>query len=532
MDVNEEDAAVIQILLDADDAEEGSPPVQAAKSPVPGPSVDRDAVFINLDIGDDEWFESLPEAETRFYKKNFLDGKSLEESSIVCTSCFRQINHKQAGAVMRHPHLGVPICKQCRAFYFEGDWTRDDEGYYEFCRWCANGGDLLCCDTCKNVFCKKCIKRNLGRVKVSEIEDSDNWSCLMCDTKQIWKQRSMYHSLWCYQKTIRDQEDDPEEESGPKPKKTFLDDALKDANGVLTIFKDYIEKAGQSWKKKAKDGKEEDAVKMVKKLRTIIQVTRHNLKLLDENIVSGFSNELDHLDEEDIRVSVPETESQETQDEQESQPVHNKENQDEDSNPVRPDQSRDMFEDSNDDTNHPNSSHHDQSLNEANKRAREAVLRSSSSDSESYRAQVHQEESPRKKLKTKKELDELRRKSNNADPEESEESDHSSEEDSGDEGHSSDDFTAALSPKIKKKSKVDKGTKIMYNKLNLIASKVDINSNRQLKLNLAVNLEELNEDVKDDLRAGSVRQTRKEKSFFEFMILILCRLMLVLTPIL
>ena len=166
-----------------------------------------------------------------------------------------------------------------------------------------------------------------------------------------------------------------------------------------------------------------------------------------------------------------------------------------------------MFEDnSNDDIPDP-----DQSLNEANKRAREAVLASSSSDSETYRAQHNQEESPRKKLKTKKELDELRRKSNNADPDDSEESAHSSGEDSGDEGNSSDDFTAAQSQKVKKKqSKVDKGTKLMYSKLNLIASKVDINSNRQLKLNLAVDLEELNEDVKDDLRVGSVRQSRKE----------------------
>ena len=58
---------------------------------------------------------------------------------------------------------------------------------------------------------------------------------------------------------------------------------------------------------------------------------------------------------------------------------------------------------------------------------------------------------------------------------------------------------------ILKKSKVDKGTKLLYHKLNLIASKVDINSNRQLKQRLAVNLEELNEDVKDDLKVGSVR---------------------------
>ena len=67
MDVNEEDAAVIQILLDADDdaeAEESAPLQATAKSPAPGPSIDiRDAVFINLDIGDDEWFTS---AKQRF----------------------------------------------------------------------------------------------------------------------------------------------------------------------------------------------------------------------------------------------------------------------------------------------------------------------------------------------------------------------------------------------------------------------------------------------------------------------------------
>ena len=282
---------------------------------------------------------------------------------------------------------------------------------------------------------------------------------------------------------------------------------MKDANGVLTIFSDYIEKAGQSWKKKAKDRKDEDSVKMVKKLRTIIQVTRHNLKLLDDNIVSGFSAELDHLDEDDIRVSVPETET--TQDEHESQPVHRNDVEEEECNTSNPgpDQSRDMFEDSNDDSPGQNchSNKNDESLNEANKRAREAVLRSSSSDSEDYVNQLHQEESPRKKLKTKKERDELRRKSNNADPEHSEVSDQSPEEDSEDGCNSSDDVTAAQSLNIRKKSKVDKGTKLLYHKLNLIASKVDINSNRQLKQKLAVNLEELDEDVKDDLKVGSVR---------------------------
>ena len=502
--------------ISEDDAEAVESSQTKNKSPV-----DRDAVFINLDIDDEEWFSSLPDAEKKFHKKNFLDEKSLAESTIVCTSCFRQINHKQAGAVTRHPHLGVPICKQCRSFYFEGDWTRDDEGYYEFCRWCANGGDLLCCDTCKNAFCKKCIKRNLGRVKVSEIEESEDWSCFMCDAKQIWKLRSMYHSLWCFQKTIREGDDtEMEAASGTQLTKTFFDDSLKDANVVLTTFGDYIEKVRHSWKKKANDRKEEDSVRLVKKLRTIIRITQYNLKLLDDNIVSGFSSELSHLDVDDIQVSVPETES--TQDEQESQPVHSRD--DEDTSNPGPNESRDMFEDSNDDNPH-NAINNNESLNEANKIARAAVLRSSSSDSEAHTTQQKHQESPRKKLKTKKELDELRRKSSNADPEDSDGSDDQNHiEESDDDPDSSDDFTAL---KAKKKSKIEKEAK--YSKLNLIAGKVDINSNKQLKQNLIVNMEELEKGVKDDLREGSVRQPRLSK-WEQNSYLLLSRWMLVLTP--
>ena len=82
-------------------------------------------------------------------------------------------------------------------------------------------------------------------------------------------------------------------------------------------------------------------MRLVKKLRTIIRITQYNLKLLDDNIVSGFSSELSHLDVDDIQVSVPETES--TQDEQESQPVHSRD--DEDTSNPGPNESRDMFED-------------------------------------------------------------------------------------------------------------------------------------------------------------------------------------------
>ena len=35
----------------------------------------------------------------------------------------------------------------CGEFYLTGDRaSKDEDGYDEFCLWCAQGGDLLCCD--------------------------------------------------------------------------------------------------------------------------------------------------------------------------------------------------------------------------------------------------------------------------------------------------------------------------------------------------------------------------------------------------
>ena len=67
------------------------------------------------------------------------------------------------GGVLRHPHLGVAQCDPCRKFYGDGDWPRSEDGD-EYCRFCAQGGDILLCDKCPNAFCKKCLNRNLGKL--------------------------------------------------------------------------------------------------------------------------------------------------------------------------------------------------------------------------------------------------------------------------------------------------------------------------------------------------------------------------------
>ena len=52
------------------------------------------------------------------------------------------------------------------------------------CRWCAEGGNLICCDYCSNAFCKKCILRNLGRKELSGILES-KWYCYVCSPEPL-----------------------------------------------------------------------------------------------------------------------------------------------------------------------------------------------------------------------------------------------------------------------------------------------------------------------------------------------------------
>ena len=491
--MEEEDEEAVIMVLDQDDDNEAID--------------DNEASFVNLDVSNEEWFSNLPAEELLHHKEHVLDALELERESVVCTSCFRQINHKQAGAVLRHPVLGVAVCKQCRAFYYAGDWTRDEDGYDEFCRWCANGGDLLCCDTCTRAFCRKCIKRNLGRVKVSEIEESEQWRCLVCDPRQVWRQRGVFYSVWMFQKTIGDQEDGARAKGKKKMKKSFIDDALKDGTGVNKIFGDYLEKAKSSWKKKAEEGKEEDVRKMVKKIRTIISISQHNLRLLDQNIVDGLQAQFPHIGEDTVTPeAIPEPEpstqpgkKQEAEvDQTESHPMTNGNDNDNHSH----DESRDMFGDSSNDEHH--SSRVSTNNTDANKRAREDVLRSTSSESDVVVKSRQEEVSPRKKLKTKKELDDLRRKSHVDN--EDDVSGHGSEDES--------DFSVSsveqISPKrksISSSGKQSKGEKKeSWTRLNMIASKVDISTNAKLKLKTKVDIGNLEESFLTELQEGRVSQ--------------------------
>ncbi|XP_076878918.1 transcriptional regulator ATRX isoform X2 [Brachyhypopomus gauderio] len=105
---------------------------------------------------------------------------------VNCTACGQQVNHFQRDSIFQHPALNVLICKTCFKYYMSDDISKDDDGMDEQCRWCAEGGNLICCDYCSNAFCKKCILRNLGRKELSKIMNEDNkWYCYLCHPEPL-----------------------------------------------------------------------------------------------------------------------------------------------------------------------------------------------------------------------------------------------------------------------------------------------------------------------------------------------------------
>ncbi|KAL2077588.1 hypothetical protein ACEWY4_027092 [Coilia grayii] len=105
---------------------------------------------------------------------------------VDCTACGQQVNHFRRDSVLQHPVLKVLICKSCFRYYTSDDISKDADGMDEQCRWCAEGGNLICCDYCSNAFCKKCILRNLGRKELSGImDDSSKWYCYVCNPQPL-----------------------------------------------------------------------------------------------------------------------------------------------------------------------------------------------------------------------------------------------------------------------------------------------------------------------------------------------------------
>ena len=206
-----------------------------------------------VSISDAQYFGTLPENEQKYLKKNVIAGDGLESKNVVCTACKKTIDFKAEGTLFRHPVLAVPVCEKCHEFYTSSSWSKDEEGFDEQCRWCANGGEMLLCDSCKNVFCQKCIRRNLGRSKVKEIEEAEEWNCLVCEPKQIRSLRVLFYSLWAFKEKKRTEDKQMATKMIEKQNREFSE---KIREGSMETKQDQgsIKKVAQ---KAAKDSKEE-----------------------------------------------------------------------------------------------------------------------------------------------------------------------------------------------------------------------------------------------------------------------------------
>jgi len=217
--------------------------------------------------------------------------------------------------IMRHPLLGVPVCRACRYFY-DGDgsgeagWDKDEQGVDLFCRWCANGGEVVGCDCCPKVFCKRCLTRNLGRHRFKEINDAEEWKCPLCDPSQIYKERCLMLAVsqWSQEKKQRKkmnkskkmeekvvkrknkQEEEKQKKFEEEASKivNFVDETVHEAFETLNIYQKCLLDEQRRWIRVRKTMNAGNTATTVKNLRKIFAITKQNMELLDTALIQGY----------------------------------------------------------------------------------------------------------------------------------------------------------------------------------------------------------------------------------------------------
>ncbi|XP_034037163.1 transcriptional regulator ATRX [Thalassophryne amazonica] len=163
------------------------------------------------------------------------------QKKVSCTACGQQVNQFQRNSLYEHPVLKVLICKACYRYYTSDDIGRDSDGMDEQCRWCAEGGKLICCDYCNNAFCKKCILRNLGRRELSVITDEDSkWHCYVCRSDPLQDLVAKCHRIMEKHMQLTQQKSDKSQERDGKKHKNK---AIKEHKTIIN-GKEHLEGSG------------------------------------------------------------------------------------------------------------------------------------------------------------------------------------------------------------------------------------------------------------------------------------------------
>ncbi|XP_066952391.1 transcriptional regulator ATRX-like isoform X3 [Macrobrachium rosenbergii] len=254
--------------------------------------------------------------ENNYYNKNFESiQKRLTSSVVRCSSCFEQVNHQLPSLVNTHPVLGIFLCKRCRKYYGKGKFCKDEDGYDEYCRLCAEGGDLLCCEQegCFNGFCKRCIKRVIGRTELKDAEKAKNWACYVCNRAPLMEVRALHRAVLqnlkeeeakksnlsrkevqakeiknkfallkkAREEKLKDAQTPKGKTLGPKGK-PWLKDIIYNLTDMLQICFNNIEKIENIWEKHnySEEATQKTANRIVKQLDAM----QHNFVLMKEDI--------------------------------------------------------------------------------------------------------------------------------------------------------------------------------------------------------------------------------------------------------
>merc|ERR1711899_490787 len=268
-----------------------------------------DSITVNDKIlSDEKYYEEMKEEE-REALENALPSIDSFYDKLCCSICSKKIDPiiGSLRGVLRHPALGVPQCRKCREFYKDGNWPRTEDGD-QYCRMCAQGGDILLCDKCPNAFCKKCLNRNLGSKALREITKSEEWCCLLCDPKPLYPQKALYYCAYKSQdqiKQMREAEREKEKlrrqasrnrgasksekDALVKNPQNFLEENISEAFKTLEVYQKALETERTRCIKTVKEGMSVDtATSITRKLRKLYAVTQKNMDLLDRAIVESF----------------------------------------------------------------------------------------------------------------------------------------------------------------------------------------------------------------------------------------------------
>jgi len=156
----------------------------------------------------------VSEDEQKFRDSLYPKVKTIKDRNVLCTSCNSSVKELiLKGKPAVHPFMETLLCEKCHSFFGDGEFSVDEDGSDKYCRWCGQGGTLFLCSTCNAGFCKKCIKRNLPRSALAEVE-KDDWLCYCCNVKPLYELRAHCWAALKYSETIK-----PKEEAAPNKKR-------------------------------------------------------------------------------------------------------------------------------------------------------------------------------------------------------------------------------------------------------------------------------------------------------------------------